>query len=37
MVTGGFADLKEMFRLLKTRKADDKDDGTVVDHHNLSD
>ncbi|NIA31984.1 MAG: sodium:solute symporter [Actinobacteria bacterium] len=32
---GGFVDLKKLFRTLKTVKRNDRDDGTVVSHHNL--
>ncbi len=30
-----FVDLKQLFVLLRTIKRDDRDDGTVVGHHNL--
>jgi SSS family solute:Na+ symporter len=32
---GGFIDLRKLFRVLKTVKQDDRDNGTVVHHHNL--
>jgi len=32
---GGLWDMKRMFRLLRTAKRSDLDDGTVVGHHNL--
>ena len=32
---GGFIDLKRLYKALKTVKQDDRDDGTVVGHHNL--
>ena len=35
LTIGGFGDLKKMFYQLKIIKRDDRDDGTVVDHHNL--
>jgi SSS family solute:Na+ symporter len=31
---GGFIDLKKLYKALKTVKQDDRDDGTVVGHHN---
>ena len=34
---GGFKDMSKMFRLLKSIKRDDLDDGRVVDGHNLAD
>ena len=32
---GGLRDMRRMFRALKTVRRDDRDDGTVVAHHNL--
>ena len=32
---GGLRDMKRMFKLLRTAKRNDLDDGMVVDHHNL--
>jgi len=34
---GGFVDLRKLFTLLKTIAQDDRDDGTVIDHHNIGD
>lgn len=34
-IIGGFMDLKDMFHRLKNIKIDDRDDGMVVNHHNL--
>jgi SSS family solute:Na+ symporter len=31
-IVGGIRDYRKMFRLLKSRKADDRDDGRVLDH-----
>lgn len=33
---GGFIDFRKLFRVLKTVVQDDRDDGTVRDHHNVS-
>jgi SSS family solute:Na+ symporter len=35
LTIGGFRDLKQLYVLLRTVKRDDRDDGTVVDHHNI--
>jgi SSS family solute:Na+ symporter len=32
---GGFVDFRKLFKALKTVKHDDRDNGTVVNHHNL--
>lgn len=36
-IIGGTRNLIELFRILKTAKRNELDDGTVVDHHNLTD
>ena len=33
----GFFDMKKMFAMLKIAKQDSRDDGTVINHHNLGD
>ena len=35
LTIGGFYDLKKLFVLLRAGKKDDRDDGTVIGHHNL--
>ena len=37
LTCGGFRDMKNMFVSLRTAKRNDRDDGTVVGHHNLDD
>ena len=37
LLFGGFRDMREMFKVLKTAKRDEHDDGRVVDGHNLAD
>ena len=32
---GGLRDLKDLFDKLRTIKRDERDDGTVIDHHNI--
>ncbi|HBR19004.1 MAG TPA: hypothetical protein DD726_02165 [Phycisphaerales bacterium] len=34
---GGFRDLKYLFDDLRNAVRDERDDGTVIDHHNLAD
>ena len=36
-ILGGIRDLKDMFRVLKTVKRNELDDGRVVDHHSVAD
>ena len=36
-IWGGFKDLFDMFRTLRTIKRNELDDGTVQDHHNVGD